>query len=772
MTKRQKSTPPKWLRILLPAVLVLVWLGVAGVGGPYFGKIDEVSSNDLATFLPKNAESTKVKEQLEKFQDADTMPAIVVFESGSELTSTQLDAIDDAKTAIQQSGAVKGEVSDAITAEDEKAAFLLVPFDANSEFDQKVDTVKGAINATNVGIGYKVTGPAMFARDLNKAFAGIDGTLLFVALGVVFIILLIVYRSPILPIVTLTGAIIALSAAILLVWHLADAGIVQLNGQVQGILFILVIGAATDYALLYIARYREELAEHQSVFAATKAAWKASWEPILAAGGTVSLGLLCLLVSDLGSNKALGPVGGIGIIFAVLSALTFLPAALLLIGRVAFWPRRPKYSPAKAHGDYRANHPVWARVGSLVGTHPRRLWIGISVVLIIASVFVTQLKAEGVTQSELIIGPSEARDGQAMLDRHFPSGSGSPTYVVAPEGEVDAVVAKLEADKGVDTVSIITTDKDTSPAPLGRQEAKIKGEIREKVSDARAAQLEDIRAQISSQMAGMPEAYIEQAYDQAIANVPSVDSLVEKAYPFSGVEPKVVDGEVVLQATLKDPASSVVARETVARLRTDIQKDHPSVILGGVSAIQLDTNTASEHDLRIIIPLILVVITIVLMLLLRAIIAPLVLLVTTVVSFCATLGVAALLFNNVWHFAGGDPAIVIFGFVFLVALGIDYNIFLMTRVREETLKVGVRQGTLKALVVTGGVITSAGIVLASTFAALNVIPILFLAQISFIVAFGVLLDTLIVRSLLVPSLTLQIGKLMWWPSKLWRAGKK
>lgn len=761
-----------WLRVLLPLCVVLVWFGMAGIGGPYFGKIDEVSSNDLATFLPSNAESTRVKEKLEKFQDSNTLPAIVVFESSSALTEAQRDGIADARTAMQTTGVVKGEVSPLVVSDDNKAAFVVVPLDSNSEFDVVVDKLQTAVADKKLSVEYKFTGPAMFSRDLNKAFAGIDGTLLLVALAVVFVILLVVYRSPLLPIIALLGAIMALAAAILVVWHLADAGKVQLNGQVQGILFILVIGAATDYALLYIARYREELLHNTSSFAATKAAWKASWEPIIAAGGTVSLGLLCLLASDLGSNKALGPVGAIGIGFAVLSALTFLPAALLLLGRKVFWPRQPQYQAASKVYDYRAAHPTWAKVGTLVGRYPRRLWIGISVLLLVACLFITQLKADGVAQSNLIIGPSEARDGQALLDRHFPSGSGSPTYVIAPEGEVDWIVKKLEADKGVESVSIVTTDSDKSPAPLGRLQAEIKDTIRTAITSERDKQLTALRAQIESQMAGAPTESIEQAYQQAITQVPSVDELVSQAYPYSDVSPKVVDGAVVVQAVLKDAASSVEARQTVARLRAEVQAKNPDVLFGGISAIQLDTNTASEHDLRVIIPLILVVITLVLMALLRAIVAPLLLLLTTVVSFGATLGIAALLFNNVWHFAGGDPAIVIFGFVFLVALGIDYNIFLMTRVREETIKHGVRAGTLKALVVTGGVITSAGIVLASTFAALNVIPILFLAQISFIVAFGVLLDTLIVRSLLVPALTLQIGKAMWWPSKLWRDGKK
>lgn len=328
------------------------------------------------------------------------------------------------------------------------------------------------------------------------------------------------------------------------------------------------------------------------------------------------------------------------------------------------------------------------------------------------------------------------------------------------------VVSLLDADSSVDTVSVMTTDDKKSTAPVGQSERELRETIRVEVEKQRNKQVAALKAKLSSQMAGAPEAVIERVLSVAVSKIPSVDELTNKAYPFDSLQPKVIDNEVVLQATLRDPASSVAAREAIARLRTEVEKQHPSVKIGGVSAIQLDTNAASERDLVIIIPLILLAITIVLMLLLRSIVAPLVLLLTTVVSFGATLGIAALLFNHVWQFPGADPAVVIFGFVFLVALGIDYNIFLMSRVREETIRHGVRTGTLKALVVTGGVITSAGIVLAATFAALYVIPILFLAQIAFIVAFGVLLDTLIVRSLLVPALTLEIGKPMWWPSKI------
>ena len=766
------TTRNKWWRVFIPAALLLVWLALAGVGGPYFGKIDQVSSNDLSTFLPKNAESTKVKDELAKFQTSGTIPAIVVFESDASLTDTQKSQLMTARDNMQKTGVVMGEVSQPVYSDDGKGGFVLVPIDSDTKFAPVITKLQDAVKQSDISMRSAFTGPAMFARDLNKAFAGIDGTLLVVALAVVFLILLVVYRSPVLPIVTLMSAIAALASAIFVVWHLANAGVMQLNGQVQGILFILVIGAATDYALLYISRYREELTRHESAWDATQAALKASWEPIVAAGGTVILGLLCLLVSDLGSNKALGPVGGVGIAFAIASALTFLPAALLLFGRRAFWPRRPRYIPGKGHGDYHDNHPVWTKVGRLVGKHPRRLWVGISILLIACCVYIPQLRAQGVSQQDLIVGKSEARDGQILLDRHFPGGSGSPAFILVPESQQAAVVKQLETDYGVDSVSVLTSDKTRTSMLVGRSEIKLRQQIREQIAASRQEQLDTIRTKIEAEMAGAPAEYIEQFYQQAIAAVPSVDSIAASAYPFKDLQPKVVDGQVVLQATLKDPASSVQARETISRLRATIQPTHPEVIFGGVSAVQLDTNTASTHDLKIIIPLILLAITSVLMLLLRSVVAPLILLVTTVVSFGATLGIAAFLFNNVWHFPGADPSVIIFGFVFLVALGIDYNIFLMTRVREETIRLGVRQGTLKALVVTGGVITSAGVVLASTFAALYVIPILFLAQIAFIVSFGVLLDTLIIRSLLVPSLTLEIGKKMWWPSRISKKGKR
>lgn len=702
MGHAKKAHIPRWIRWLMPAVLIAIWLIAAAVGGPYFGKISEVADTDLATFLPESAESTKVNEVLYQFRDNKTVPALIVFDKdGQELSPAQIAELGRVRAAIQKSPGVRGSLPPPIPSKDGKAALVIVPIESNADFESVIPALKQTVSRTGVALDYKVGGAASFAHDLQGAFADIDSRLLIVALSAVFIILLIVYRSPLLPFVVLMVAVTALAAAILLVYKLAQADIVELNGQVQGILFILVIGAATDYSLLYIARYREELYRWSTAWEATKAAWKASYEPILAAGGTVVVGLLCLLFSDLRSNQALGPVGGIGMLLSVTAALTFLPAVLLLLGRASFWPRRPHQTVAasdvSASEDYERQHTAWKRVGSLVRRRPRRLWVVSSALLLLCCVGVVQLKAEGVSQNNLVLGYSEAREAQHVIDRHFPAGSGSPTYVLTPRESLPQMLGMLMKSDGVAEASPLVDEQKS--AQLGR------------------------------------------------------------------FAPKTVEGNALVQVILDEPADSIAAREEIKSLRKAVKAVNSNALVGGSSAVQLDTNVAATRDQKVVIPLILVAITIILMLLLRSIVAPLVLLGTTLVSFGATLGVSALLFNYVWDFPGADPSVLLFGFVFLVALGIDYNIFLMTRVREETLRLGISKGTIKGLVVTGGVITSAGIVLAATFAALGVIPILFLAQIAFIVAFGVLLDTAIVRSLLVPALTLEIGKHMWWPSR-------
>jgi len=727
--------------------LILTWFGVSGVGGPYFGRIDEVSEVDLTAFLPESSESREVTDKLGKFVSDDTLAAIVVFEADSNktLNATQTSQINDSLRQVADVKGVVGEVSPPIVSDDGKAAFAVVNADTEEGLESVVGSVREKLDSAKLdGVSHHVTGPAGFAADLNVAFAGIDGILLLTALAVVFVILIVVYRSALLPVIVLLTSIFALSAAILIVFTLAKLGLVELNGQVQGILFILVIGAATDYSLLYVSRYREALYKNGHRWQATLEAYKGALEPILASGGTVIVGLLCLLLSDLASNKALGPVGSIGVAMAMLAALTFLPSALLLAGRKAFWPVIPK-ADAKSRTAHKQKleKGFWHRTGELVKTHPRLVWIITAIVLLVAASFSTQIKADGVPQSQLILGYSEARDGQEVLGDHFASGSGSPAQVIVNADVMDVAVKAIDGTDGVDGVSAVADNSESGVAPLGKARTSIENEI---------------RSGIERQRQGVTA--------EALALAPSTDQLVAMVYPFKDATVVERDNEVLLQVTLSDDPDSQAAKDTIAQLRKNLVKAGVVGQIGGATAVQLDTNNASIRDRAIIIPVVLLAITIILAILLRSIIAPLLLLATTVLSFAASIGVAAVLFNNVWDFPGADPSVLLYAFVFLVALGIDYNIFLMTRVREESLKVGTAKGVIRGLVVTGGVITSAGVVLAATFAALGVIPILFLFQLAFIVAFGVLLDTLIVRSLLVPAIIKDIGPFVWWPGKV------
>lgn len=743
--KEKIESTPKWLRIVLPIVLIGVWFAAGAVGGPYFGKIEEVADNGFVGFLPESAESTKVNDKLGAFQDSENLPAIVVFEAESgNITNSSIEAIDAQKDQVESIEGVGGEISPAQRSDDGEAALVVVPVESGAELEAVVEAIQQQYESAELtGVEFKVTGPAGLAGALNKAFAGIDGILLLTALAVVFVILIVVYRSVLLPIVVLMTSIFALSASIILVWWLAKNDIVALNGQVQGILFILVIGAATDYSLLYVARFKEALYSNASKLHAIAESYKGAFEPILASGGTVIVGLMCLLLSDLGSNKALAPVGAIGIAFAMVSALTFLPSVLYVFGRYSFWPFMPSTDPkvVKKHKE-RLAKGFWHKVGELVRNHGRAAWIGSTVALLVLAMFSTQLKADGVEQSDLILGQSDARDGQKILNDHFPGGSGSPVQVVAQSGNWEKVVKVLEEDEGIANVEAIAINSPSGTVPVGKSYEEFMKEFRAGV---------EAQANIPKQTPN---------YDDIIT------SAVDNANPFNAAQPRDEGGLIILQATLVNEPDSQESKDTVLRLRESLNDVSKDVLVGGPTAIQQDTITASKHDRQIIIPTVLVAITIILMLLLRSIIAPLLLLASTVLSFAATLGVAALLFNNVMDFPGGDPSVVLFGFVFLVALGIDYNIFLMTRVREETIKHGTAEGVIKGLVVTGSVITSAGIVLAATFAALGVIPILFLFQIAFIVAFGVLLDTFVVRTLLVPALIRDIGPFVWWPSKL------
>jgi putative drug exporter of the RND superfamily len=709
MTSR---TSRRWIRPLVGLALTLAWIAIAGVGGPYFGRIDEVATNDQASYLPSSAESTHVQKRLTDFYGGDTIPAVVVAERAGGLTAEDRAWLEAQSGNLpEQVPAIPGAVSPAIASADGAAAQIFVPLSTKSDVRAGVADLRASLEGPPGGLAVYVTGAAGLSADLGEGFAGIDGLLLLVAVAAVLIILVVVYRSPLLPLMVLLASMSALCAAVLTNFYLAKAGVFKINAQVQGILFILVIGAATDYSLLYASRFREALRDNRSPWGATKVAWKGSVEPIVASGGTVIAGLLCLLLSDLASNKALGPVAAVGIVFAVLVALMFVPAMLLLAGRVAFWPRHIRNAGGHPEQNPKSS---WARIAGMVHTRARPMWIVVGVLLVLGCVGVVGLKADGVPASDLVLGQSEARDGQNVLAAHFPGGSGQPVQVIVPEAKLGEAVAAALEDSGVSSASVVSTDSPSGSIPMP---APVQG-------------------------------------------------------PLAQATPTVADGDVMLQLTLKAKADSLEAEQTVTKLRTRLHSLDSSIIVGGQTATALDSNLTSARDRNLIIPVVLVVITLILMALLRSIVAPLLLTVTTVLSFGTALGVSSVLFNNVLGFPGSDPSVPLYGFVFLVALGIDYNIFLMTRVREESLASGTKEGVSRGLIATGGVITSAGVVLAATFAALAVIPILFLVQLAIIVAFGVLLDALVVRALFVPALVHDVGDRVWWPSGLARRGRK
>lgn len=679
-------------RVLVPLLLIAVWLLAGGALGPYAGRLGEVATNDQAAFLPRSAESTAVIAEQKAFRQQETLPVIVVW-TGTAVADRKTDA-DQVLASLHDTPAVAGEVSPAIPSEDRKALEGVVPLrpDLGDALPATLDRIRSAAERVP-GTTVQLAGPAATQADLSDAFAGIDGLLLAVALAVVLVILLLVHRSVLLPLVIIAGSVFALGVACAVVYVLADHDVVRVDGQVQGILSILVIGAATDYALLLTARYREELARGADRFTAAWAALRRSWAAIAASAATVALGLLALLLSDLTNNRALGPVGAIGIACAVLTSLTFLPAALALLGRAAYWPARPRTADEHREG-------VWHRVAALVDRAPRKVWALTLVVLLAGAAFAPALTSRGVPLDETFVDDAPSVAAQQTLSRHFPAGSGNPAVVVADADRLTGVVRATRNTEGV-----------ASATPASAS--------------------------------GRP-----------------------------GADPLVVDGRVRVDVTLAAAPDSDTAKETVARLRTALhQVPGADALVGGYTAQQYDTLRTAEHDRTLIVPVVLAIILSILVVLLRSLLLPVLLVVTVALNFLTTLGVSALVFRHVFGFTGTDPSVPLYGFVFLVALGVDYNIFLMSRVREESLRHGVRQGTARGLVTTGGVITSAGVVLAATFAALGVIPLAFLAQIAFIVAFGVLLDTLVVRSLLVPALVRDIGARVWWPTSVPESGK-
>ena len=708
---------------LLIGMLGAVWFLVGLAGSQYQGKLSSVQKNDNAAYLPSSAESTKVDSEARLFQSVQAIPGFVVYQRPGGLTAADRDAIAaEAEHFRTLPGVAADQVGTPQWAADGETASVAVPLvgkrgDISVQGDTLVKVEKAVLAAARAGVTPGLTvhsaGPGGLLVAFIDSFSGIDGTLLLAAGIVVIVVLLFVYRSPFLWFFPLFSAVLALGTAALAIYFLAKHGVLTLNGQSQGILSVLVLGAGTDYALLLTSRYREELHNHTSRVDAMTVAWKRVSTAIVASGSTVILGLLCLTLGELNSDRSLGPVCAIGIACTVGVMLTFLPLALTVMPRGVFWPRVPRPD----HEGDPAERGPWSRFASSLGRHDRRAWIGTAAVLILCALAITTLKTGGLSSSQSFTNRPDALLGQRIYDAHFARGSGAPAQITARVEAIPRVIAAVSAVPGV------------SSAPGSVCVQPDYGKL------ARAG-----TGQSASGAGGC-------------------------APPDLSVVPR--NGRLLVDATLKYNYDSPQAYQTVQRIRAAVHAiPGADALVGGQAAVNYDTNQASRHDRNLIIPIVLVVILVVLALLLRALLAPLLLVLSVVLSFTASLGISAVFFNHVFHFANSDPAFPLFVFVFLVALGVDYNIFLMTRVREETLAFGTRRGVLRGLAVTGGVITSAGVVLAATFAVLGVLPLVFLAEVGFTVALGVLLDTVVVRSVLVPALSHDIGKAIWWPSKL------
>ncbi|GAA4468155.1 MMPL family transporter [Phytohabitans houttuyneae] len=665
---------------------IALWLVIASAVGPLAVKLADVVTDDAVAWLPRTAEATQAFERAEAaFPGSDRLVAVAVYARDAGLTDADR-AKAEADRAAFARYAEGGQVPPAIASEDGKA--LLLSFPLAGDDDQQVEStgeVRDQLaNAPPAGLQTGLTGSAGATDDLFDAFGGMDITLVLVTAGVVALLLLFTYRSPVLWLVPLICVGVASQVASAVVYLLAKHAGLTVDFQGQSVLTVLVFGVGVDYALLLIARYREELRRHRDRHDAMRVALRRSFPAILASAATVAISLLCLLAAELNSTRSLGPVGAVGIAAAFLVMTLLLPAVLVLFGRWLFWPFVPRYSPDAVGHDVAADHGMWARVSAFVGRRPRGVWIGTAAVLGLLTIGIGNLSV-GLPGAETFTKEVGSVTGQRIIAAHFPEGSALPAEVVARASAADPVATTLRGVDGVATVA----EPQTS-----------------------------------------------------------------------------ADGQwVMIRAVLDAEPDSDAAKATVERMRDAVHAvPGAEALVGGQTAIDLDTDTASSRDERVVIPLILAVVFVILMVLLRALVAPLLLIGSVVLSYAAALGVAGFVLHAMGYtkLFFGAPLQT---FLFLVALGVDYTIFLMTRAREEVGQLGHRRGVLHALTVTGGVITSAGLVLAATFAALGILPLVPSVQIGVIVAAGVLLDTFVVRSLLIPALAVHLGPKVWWPGR-------
>ncbi|MFF8847828.1 MMPL family transporter [Streptomyces sp. NPDC015127] len=664
--------------------LLLGWVFLAALLTPLFGGLEDYEDRSPSGSLPRGAESTAVMAEMDKYRSAlDQVPAVVVYTRESGIQEADRKKAEADRTAFAEFAGGE-DIASAIPSQDGKALMTVVPLTRDKvEIDFAIKDMRAtAQKGAPAGLGIAVGGPGGLLNDYTQAFENLDVNLMIATSSIVIVLLLLIYRSPFLWLLPLLSVGFASVLTQGVVYLLAKHAGLPVNPASSSLLMILLFGVGTDYALLLIARYREELRRHEDRHVAMGIALRRSGPAILASAATVVVGLACLALADMQSSRSLGLVGATGVLCAYIAMVTILPALLVIAGRWVFWPFVPR-----AGQESRTTTGVWARIGDIVGRRPRAVWLG-CLVVIGALAFSAQGMNLGLGQSDVFQTKPESVSSQEKLARHYPSGASDPAVVIADAeaaAPVKAALAKVDrAQVGQD-----------SPSPDGRR--------------------------------------------------------------------------VMIDVVLEDSPESDAAKDTIEDLRTAVHAvPEAHAIVGGSTAETLDIDRAQSRDVKVVIPVVLAVILLFLLLLLRAVIAPLILLSTVVVSYFAALGASSLLFEHVFGHAGVAWQLPLVSFVFLAALGVDYNIFLMTRVREEAALLGHAEGVRRGLSVTGSVITSAAIVLAATFAVFVSMPVVDMVQLGVVVAVGVLLDAFLVRTLLVPALSFDIGRASWWPGALYR----
>ncbi|MDG4857163.1 MMPL family transporter [Streptomyces sp. T-3] len=661
----------------LPWVALALWIGVLALATPFAGKLSDVQRDRAVDYLPASADSTQVAKIQDQLPGGESTELVLVYHRDGGLT-----AQDKAEAArqVEEIGTTHKLSNEPQGIPSKDGDTLMYPVSSTEPGQDEeartalVDDVREVVRGEG-GLSAEVGGQGALNTDAGKVFESLDGPLLYTTVAVVAILLIIIYRSPFLWLVPLVVAGIADALSLSVTYGLNQAFDITVSGQSTGVMTILVFGAGTDYALLIIARYREELRRHERPHEAMASALRGCGPAVLASSGTVAAGMLCLLAADLNSSRGMGPTAAVGVLCALVAMMTLLPALLVLLGRRVFWPLIPAFGSTP-----KQRRSVFAAMGSSAGRRPIAVLFTGAALLGALALGSFSLPGD-LKQEDTFTSKPESVTAMATLGKAFPEQSSQPITVIAPTDGASEALAEAR----------------TAPGVAGVERGRSGGTWTE----------------INVLAKGAP---------QSAAETATIEALRDKL---------------------------------------------PDAYVGGASAQQIDLETTSARDTKIIVPLVLVAILVILIALLRSLVAPLMLIGAVVAVWGASLGIGGLIFDSLLGYEGTDAGLPLLSFVFLVALGVDYGIFLMHRMREESLAgAEPSAAALTALRTTGGVIASAGLVLAATFGVLMSMPLVALSELGFVIAIGVLLDTFLVRTYLVTSASVALGRKVWWPGPL------